>query len=104
MPCNCDGMDEHMEWIKFRDQHKIDDLSESFRIYSAMKEREKLLINSVENILNKCSALTALLCSAGKAYYAKSGMPEDVVFWWLEHCAWDKSKGEPWDIEPKEEN
>lgn len=54
---------------------------------------------SDRDIINQ---LTALLCSAGRAYWSKKEMPQEVLIWWEHHCALDKNRGEPWDVEPKE--
>ena len=47
----------------------------------------------------RCDELAALLCSAGRAYWAKKEMPQEVLIWWKHHCELDKSRGEPWDVE-----
>jgi len=46
--------------------------------------------------------VTQLLCSAGRCYWARTEMPQEVLIWWEHHCVLDKKRGEPWDVEPKQ--
>jgi len=44
--------------------------------------------------------LADLLCKAGRAKYARTDIPGEVIDWWREHCRFDRSRGEPWPVEP----
>lgn len=60
---------------------------------------ERVLSDDAWEREKRINELAKLLCSAGRAYWSKSEMPQEVLIWWKRHCEWDKSRGEPWDVE-----
>lgn len=48
----------------------------------------------------RCDLIADLLCKAGRAKYAATNIPGEVIDWWREHCRFDASRGEPWPVEP----
>lgn len=63
--------------------------------------KNELTAKKTRLLSERCDELAALLCSAGRAYWSKQEMPQDVLIWWEHHCELDKSRGELWDVEPK---
>lgn len=107
MPCNCDGMEESLQWRRFKEKHNLalmDDLS-GYMVFSLLKHNmssDECTASSVKHLVDKCNSLAELLCVIGRAYYEKAGIPEAAIQWWKEHCLIDAARGEAWPVEPTE--
>lgn len=109
MPCNCDGLEENMLWRKFKEKHNLHFCvdQDGYQVFAILKDgipSDESIANSMKVLVNKCNMLADILCSVGRAYYAKEGVPEGAIRWWKEHCLLDAARGEPWKVNPEERN